>query len=275
MDNANSAEYLEKIKMQVIENLKRTAFAPSVQMTDVPRDPEGLDDEADAMLDDEDEDEHKDQRWTKRRWDKYVEKEGELSESEDEEENERNGVRRQPGTRKRRNMMDYQNLGGGLNNEDDDTGSGAISEKRGRSRERNGDAPRSAPNGSARSSASNGNGSSLSNEASDNDDDEDEDVDMADNNNTNNNNTTSATTTTQTNGTTTRPQEATPPDSPSSAAVAPISSAAEAVNETGINNEAMDEGGDLAKEEGRDERELEDVAAEHSTETVERREGSS
>ena len=109
MDNANSPEYLEKIKNQVIENLRRTAHAPSVQMTDVPRDPEGLDDEADAMLDDLDEDEHKDQRYTKRRWDKYVEKDGELSESEDEEENENNGVRRQTHIPKRRNMMDYQN----------------------------------------------------------------------------------------------------------------------------------------------------------------------
>lgn len=31
MDNANSPEYLEKIKNQVIENLRRTSFAPSVQ----------------------------------------------------------------------------------------------------------------------------------------------------------------------------------------------------------------------------------------------------
>ncbi|KAL8822405.1 MAG: hypothetical protein Q9191_006856 [Dirinaria sp. TL-2023a] len=278
MDNANSPEYLEKIKMQVIENLKRTAFAPSVQMTDVPRDPEGLDDEADAMLDDEDEDEHKDQRWTKRRWDKYVEKEGELSESEDEEENERNGVRRQPGTRKRRNMMDYQNLGGGLN-EDDDTGSGAISEKRGRSRERNGDAPRSAPNGSARSSASNGNGTGLSNEASDDEDDEDEDVQMADTTQ-NTDNITAATTitatTTQTNGiTASRPQEATPPDSPPPTAAAPTASADVNANETGNDDDVMNEEGDVAKAEGREERELEDIAAEKSTETAERREGSS
>jgi histone deacetylase 1/2 len=109
MDNANSPEYLEKIKNQVIENLKRTTFAPSVQMTDVPRDPEGMDDEADAILDDMDEDENKDTRYTRRRWDKYTEKEGELSESEDEAENERHGVRRQPGRRGRRNIMDYQN----------------------------------------------------------------------------------------------------------------------------------------------------------------------
>lgn len=110
MDNANSREYLEKIKTQVIENLKRTAFAPSVQMTDVPRDPEGMDDEADAILDDMDEDENKDSRYSKRRWDKYVEKDGELSESEDEDEAERNGVRKQAGQPKRRNLMDYHNV---------------------------------------------------------------------------------------------------------------------------------------------------------------------
>lgn len=108
MDNANSPEYLEKIKNQVIENMKRTTFAPSVQMTDVPRDPEGMDDEADAILDDLDEDENKDKRFTAHRWDKYVEKDGELSESEDEEENSRNGVRRQNGKR-RMNIMDYRN----------------------------------------------------------------------------------------------------------------------------------------------------------------------
>ena len=110
MDNANSREYLEKIKTQVIENLKRTAFAPSVQMTDVPRDAEGMDDEADAILDDLDEDENKDTRYTKRRWDKYVEKDGELSESEDEDEAERNGVRKRGGPPKRRNLMDYRNV---------------------------------------------------------------------------------------------------------------------------------------------------------------------
>ncbi|KAI9826987.1 MAG: histone deacetylase [Sarea resinae] len=109
MENANTPAYLEKIKASVIENLKRTAFVPSVQMTDVPRDPEGMDDEADAMLDDLDEDENKDTRHTKRRWDKYVEKDGELSESEDEDEAGRHGVRKQPGDRPRRNIMDFKN----------------------------------------------------------------------------------------------------------------------------------------------------------------------
>jgi histone deacetylase 1/2 len=109
MDNANSAEYLEKIKIQVIENMKRTTFAPSVQMTDVPRDPEGMDDEADAILDDLDEDGNKDTRYTSRRWDLHTDKEGELSESEDEDLNSRNGVRKQSRTGKRRNITDFQN----------------------------------------------------------------------------------------------------------------------------------------------------------------------
>ncbi|OGM40113.1 histone deacetylase 1 [Aspergillus bombycis] len=112
MDNANTKEYLDKIRVQVVENLKRTSFAPSVQMTDVPRDPlvEGMDDEADAILDDLDDDENKDKRFTKRRFDQYVEKPGELSDSEDEEESAANGVRRQPGVMKRRNQVNYRNL---------------------------------------------------------------------------------------------------------------------------------------------------------------------
>ncbi|KAL5361908.1 hypothetical protein BJX96DRAFT_94651 [Aspergillus floccosus] len=111
MDNANTKEYLDKIRAQVVENLKRTAFAPSVQMTDVPRDPlvEGMDDEADAIMDDLDEDENKDKRYTKRRFDQYVEKPGELSDSEDEEESAANGVRKPAGLR-RRNQANFRNL---------------------------------------------------------------------------------------------------------------------------------------------------------------------
>jgi histone deacetylase 1/2 len=110
MDNANSREYLEKIRIQVIENLKRTTFAPSVQMQDVPRDSLAMNDEDEAAMDDLDEDENPDRRRTQRRFDKYMEKDGELSDSEDEEMNEANGVRKQPGTRKRRNRMDFRHL---------------------------------------------------------------------------------------------------------------------------------------------------------------------
>jgi histone deacetylase 1/2 len=109
MENANSLEYLHKIRQQVIENLSRTAFAPSVQLTDVPPTMEGMDDEADAVLDDLDEDENRDTRWSERRWDKHVEREGELSDSDDEAEASKAGVRRQPGATSRRNIMDYQN----------------------------------------------------------------------------------------------------------------------------------------------------------------------
>ncbi len=110
MDNANSKEYLEKIRTQVIENLRRTTFAPSVQMTDVPRDSMAMNEEDEAELDDLDEDQNPDKRNTQHRFNKYVEKPGELSDSEDEEMNEANGVRKQPGTRKRRNRLDYRNL---------------------------------------------------------------------------------------------------------------------------------------------------------------------
>ncbi|WEW58947.1 histone deacetylase [Emydomyces testavorans] len=112
MDNNNSREYIDRIRTQVIENLKRSAHAPSVQMTDVPRDAlvDGMDDEADAILDDLDEDENKDKRYTKRRFDQYIEKEGELSESEDEEMAAANGIRRQPNGTKRRNQVNYGDL---------------------------------------------------------------------------------------------------------------------------------------------------------------------
>lgn len=238
MDNANSPEYLSKIKTQVLENLKRTTFAPSVQMAEVPRDPVGLDDEADAALDDMDEDENKDSRWTERRWDKYKEKDGELSESEDENQNRRNGVRRQPGAKRRRNMMDYQNATG----LDDDLPSGAVSSKRARSRERNGSVANDGLS-STHSSPANVNGSRATSslpsdpvsEAEENDQEE-EDVDMAD-----------PATSPPTNGTAngiaatgTRPQEATPPDSPLPAPAAP----APAVNNA-VGDNAMDEGDTL------------------------------
>ena len=110
MENANSKDYLEKIKIQVIENLKKTAHAPSVQMTDVPRSTiMGGTDEDDAELDDLDEDDNKDTRHTKRRWDQRITRDDELDESEDEEESRANGVRPQNGVARRRNIMDYQN----------------------------------------------------------------------------------------------------------------------------------------------------------------------
>lgn len=125
MDNANSPEYLEKIKQQVFENLRHTAATPSVQMTSVPRTPlfpadneNDPDDEGDAedlderegRLDDEDDDKNPDTRYTERKWDQRIEHDGELSDSEDETENAKNGVKRQPGQPRRRpGIMDHKN----------------------------------------------------------------------------------------------------------------------------------------------------------------------
>lgn len=104
MENANSKDYLEKIKTQVIENLKKTAHAPSVQLTEVPRTTlAGTTEEDEDILDDEDEDMNKDVRNTKRAWDQRVTRDDELDESEDEEEAKANGVTPKDGP-KRRNV---------------------------------------------------------------------------------------------------------------------------------------------------------------------------
>lgn len=110
MDNANSKEYLDKIRSAVIENLRKTTFAPSVQMTDVPRDGLAMNDEDEAALDDLDEDENPDRRLTQRRFDKRVEKNGELSDSEDEEMNESNGIRKQFDAKRRRAIQNFRGI---------------------------------------------------------------------------------------------------------------------------------------------------------------------
>jgi histone deacetylase 1/2 len=123
MDNANSPEYLQKISAQILENLKRTTtFAPSVQTQEVPREPIGMPfqnpdgepetlDEQEDRLDDEEADaeESKDRRYNQRLWDKKTERDDEFEESDDEEMNEANGVKRQPGAQRRRGIMDYSN----------------------------------------------------------------------------------------------------------------------------------------------------------------------
>ncbi len=257
MDNANTPEYLEKIKIQVIENLKRTAHAPSVQMTDVPRDPEGMNDEADAELDDADEDDNPNVRYTKRRWDKYTEKDGELSDSEDEDENEANGVLRQPNAPKRRNMMDFQNSHAApddmFNGKETDVHSHTASDN-----ERDGEAH------SDVSEADTFDGAREDTPQSSGKGEDDEDVEMVDDAGA------AEPAPLAENG----PQEATPPDSPPTVAANPTAPAP-IVEDTG--NDPMDEGDtiddpELAKDEGRDERQHEDIAAEKTTEIVARSE---
>lgn len=252
MDNANSADYLEKIKIQVIENLRRTAHAPSVQLTDVPRDPEGMDDDADAALDDEDEDTHKDQRRTQRQWDKYTDKGDEFSDSEDEEQNRANGVHRQPDRRRRRNIMDYQNKHAAS---DDERPTATRRSSR-----------RTRRNGSHETSSTMGNGeANLHRDTSAPHSDlaagatpEAEDVEMRDDPSPE-----SASPSPQpADG----PQGVTPPDSPPASAALPMMPAP-ALDDVG--NDVMDEGDTLEdpevqKLEGLKEREQEDVAAEES-----------
>ncbi|KAM0441082.1 hypothetical protein ACHAPT_000387 [Fusarium lateritium] len=108
MENSNSREYLEKITSAVIDNLRQTGPAPSVQMQDVPRKPfGGMTDEEEAELDDLDEDENKDVRMTEHRWDKRVEHEGEFEPPSDDDEMARaHGATRQNGNK--RTFTDYR-----------------------------------------------------------------------------------------------------------------------------------------------------------------------
>ncbi|KAM3586132.1 histone deacetylase [Umbelopsis sp. WA50703] len=74
MENMNTPEYLEKIKLQVFENLSRTAFAPSVQIQEVPADHD--------MSDDEDED-NPDDRIPERLWDRRIVPDNEFYDSDE------------------------------------------------------------------------------------------------------------------------------------------------------------------------------------------------
>ncbi|KAI0160711.1 histone deacetylase RpdA/Rpd3 [Xylariaceae sp. FL1272] len=114
MENANSPEYLEKIKNQLIENLRRTAHVPSVQMQDVPSHSLGaMSDEEEAELDDMDEDENKDVRMTQRRWDQRIERDNEYEDSDNEDMDKANGVSRMDRiAANRRPFVDFRNSDG-------------------------------------------------------------------------------------------------------------------------------------------------------------------
>ena len=110
MDNGNTPEYLEKIKNSVIENLRRTG-TPSTQMTDVPRGTilDGFDSDAEDEADDLDADQNADLRNTQRRNDQAITRDDEFEDSDDEELDAANGVMRQPGQFRRRNITDHPN----------------------------------------------------------------------------------------------------------------------------------------------------------------------
>lgn len=107
MENSNSREYLDKITAAVIDNLRQTGPAPSVQMQDVPRKPfGGMTDEEEAELDDLDEDENKDERVTEHRWDKRVVNDADIDPSDDEDMAKSNGATRRGGSK--RSFNDYK-----------------------------------------------------------------------------------------------------------------------------------------------------------------------
>ncbi|KPI38324.1 Histone deacetylase RPD3 [Cyphellophora attinorum] len=110
MDNANSREYLEKILSQVLENMRRTMNAPSVQMTDIPRESLGINDDEDAALDDLDEDMNADKRISDRQRDAHVDKEGELYDSEDEIMADGTNGRSPPGRDMERARLNYRDI---------------------------------------------------------------------------------------------------------------------------------------------------------------------
>ncbi|KAH7092639.1 hypothetical protein FB567DRAFT_558031 [Paraphoma chrysanthemicola] len=113
MENANSHDYLHKIKATVIDNIRRTG-KPSVEaFTNIPNNP-GLLRMADSDAEDEDDDldadENPDARMTQRQRDQQIENEAEFyEESEDEDYKNSLGVRAQPGVKRRRNISDYPN----------------------------------------------------------------------------------------------------------------------------------------------------------------------
>ncbi|KAJ4331487.1 histone deacetylase [Didymella glomerata] len=105
MENANSHDYLHKIKSTVIDNIRRTG-RPSVEaFTNIPNNPLTRDDDESDADDDMDEDLHPDQRTTERQLDRRTEKVGEIEDdSEDEDYKNSMGIRDQPGRAKSRNI---------------------------------------------------------------------------------------------------------------------------------------------------------------------------
>jgi len=113
MENANSHDYLHKIKSAVIENIRRTG-KPSVEaftaIVDAEHLPRTMDSDAEDEEDDLDADLNPDTRMTQRQQDQHIEHNGELYDASDDEDYKNNlGVRPQPGVKKRRNITDYVN----------------------------------------------------------------------------------------------------------------------------------------------------------------------
>jgi histone deacetylase 1/2 len=113
MENANSHDYLHKIRSTVIENIRRTG-KPSVEaFTNIPNAPpltRTMDSDAEDEEDDLDADSNRDVRATQLQRDKRIEHGNDYyDESDDEEYKNSLGVRAQPNVKRRRNIIDYPN----------------------------------------------------------------------------------------------------------------------------------------------------------------------
>jgi histone deacetylase 1/2 len=114
MENANSRDYLHKIKSTVIENIRRTG-KPSVEaFQTIPDNPtilaRAMDSDAEDEDDDLDTDMNPDVRATQRQRDQRIENDGELYDASDDEDYKNSlGVRDQPGAIRRRNITDFPN----------------------------------------------------------------------------------------------------------------------------------------------------------------------
>lgn len=153
MENANSADYLQKIKSSVIDSIRRTG-KPSVEaFTNIPDNPPqlaGYDSDAEEEMNDLDADENPDVRATQRQRDQQVEAEGELYDPSDDEDYKNGlGVRRQPGARKKRNIMDFQNPNADDGAETPDGNRGLNGEPARRRRSASGASSAQPPNGTA------------------------------------------------------------------------------------------------------------------------------
>jgi histone deacetylase 1/2 len=105
MENANSHDYLHKIKSTVIDNIRRTG-RPSVEaFTNIPNNPMTRDDEESDADDDEDADRNPDVRSTERQQDRRVANAAEIEDDSDDEGYKASmGIRDQPGREKSRNI---------------------------------------------------------------------------------------------------------------------------------------------------------------------------
>ncbi|KAL2914062.1 Histone deacetylase 1 [Polyrhizophydium stewartii] len=120
MENMNSREYLDRMKAQILENLRHINHAPSVQMHQVPHDTYSSDDE-------DDDNESKERRLSQKHIDKRRVPENELSDSDDEGDNRRDRRSyRERRLHRERPLMSYDKERSGASNGESGAGPSAA-----------------------------------------------------------------------------------------------------------------------------------------------------